>query len=589
MIVKKANIIYLFLIIGFAFICILYINKKYSFFSTGFDTIRVELNKTALHKGLPILYAYKNFSADLDFKKVYKFQKANDSTILLEGLDDEKISKFRIYFEYPGKEFKLKKLTFLKDNKELSSLVLSEFFSSENIEVKVDGVFNVLEVNGFIELPYTICNKIPYFRFFLTISLLVIVFLFLLIETNIVNELSKAKTKEYIFIAYLFSIYSAHPLFNILLIISLFFYIKNLDVKSFSSNWINLLFLAFFVVYFLNTLFIRVGEIRDFSMVEKFLPFVFIPLLLSSIRLKESIYYLMVSGLFLSLFLFTFALIDYGITINKEFFSFENFSKFLHPVYVSYLLFLSICYLETRVDYKFKSALQLFLFVALILLGSKLVLIACVALYLAFYISLKRNIKKILAGAFIILLFGVLFKPIQTRFNEILNLHDLSVLNEEYVDSNDPRVNGLSIRILVWKEVFSTFDNWKEYIFGKGVTASNFKELKQRLNNKGLVHHSSYNPHNQFVDTFWKTGAFGLVILLAIPTWAFVVGIKTRNKLLMVFSLFLFVSMLTESVFGRVRGVYFFTTVLLLLTNNNCYNEISHFRNKRRSKLSWRI
>ena len=46
-------------------------------------------------------------------------------------------------------------------------------------------------------------------------------------------------------------------------------------------------------------------------------------------------------------------------------------------------------------------------------------------------------------------------------------------------------------------------------------------------------------------------------------------GVKQKSGMLLIITSFLFFSMLTESVFGRVRGVYFITTILLILTNSN--------------------
>jgi O-antigen ligase len=194
------------------------------------------------------------------------------------------------------------------------------------------------------------------------------------------------------------------------------------------------------------------------------------------------------------------------------------------------------------------------------------------------------NNKKIFIIIIPITFVIILFSPLKSRFNDILNQKDFSILQEKrIVDEADPRINGLTFRLILWREALNTMHG-KDYVLGKGVTDQTDKLLEDRLVNLGLLSHKSFNPHNQYVDTFWRTGVFGLVLLILIPIYSLVIGIKRKDKLIIQFSLFMFVVMWTESIFGRVNGVYFFTTVILILMNSNKVNENSNTRHQRNTQ-----
>ena len=165
-------------------------------------------------------------------------------------------------------------------------------------------------------------------------------------KTNILTPLFEANKKDYVFVFFLVSIFLVEPIYNIALIVAFVFYIKDFNWELFKKNKINFLFIALFFVYFLNTIFVKENEIREFSTVERLLPFVFIPILMASIKLNNAMYYLMLSGLLIGFFLFSTSLMDFILLEKNEYFSFQEFSKYYHPVYLSYLIFISICFFQ---------------------------------------------------------------------------------------------------------------------------------------------------------------------------------------------------------------------------------------------------
>ncbi|UOB19424.1 O-antigen ligase family protein [Abyssalbus ytuae] len=585
LIIQKSNLIYLILIVFVFFLCGFYTFSKYAVIEEPIDNIRIELDKNILSLGMPTLYAYMQGEPKVNFQKAYKFKRVNDSIIEINDLKREGITKFRIYFEYIGKDFLLKRINLLSDSKILKTIKLSDISTFDHIEINKNGTFSVTKINGYIESPYILIYNFPYIIIFFTTTLLSILLVFLFKKIEFIEILAETNKREYIFIFYLFSIFSFHPLFNIALIFALAFYIKKFSKERFLENKINILFLLFFLVYFFNSIFVKSNEIRDFSTIERFLPFVFIPILLSSLKPKRPLFFFMMSGLILGFCLFSFSLIDLIVNKNVEYFAFDNFSKYYHPIYVSYLLFLSICYLEQHYNLKHKYFFELILFMLLVFLGSKLVLIISVILFTSFFKNFNTNRKEIISFFLVLTILFIIFKPLQIRFKEVLNFDDLSILKEKKInDSNDSRVNGLTLRLILWRESLATIDGWKEYLFGNGVSKSKSKDLYDRLKKLGLIHHVTYNPHNQFIDTFWRTGLIGLLILLSLFIASLSQGIKNKDHLLIAFSLFMMFSMMTESVFGRVRGIYFFTTVIVLLTNKDLNNENRNIRDSRSAK-----
>lgn len=561
------------LLSALAVYCCIYLVSNYQFANESVSGIKVELNKEALDKGIPLLYTNRNNEAIIDLQKPYRFQKINDSVIILNGLEKIGLSKFRVYFEYPGNNFRLKKLTLFSKNLS-KEITLNSIKAYEGIKKQDNLFFDVKSKNAFIEYPYILINKIPYLKIILGISFFVFILNLILQKTEILDLLFKIRKQDVLFSIFLFSIFLFAPLYNITLIIALIFYIRYFDWKLFKKNNINFLFVILFLVYLLNNIFISSNVVNEFSTVERLVPFVLIPVLMASVKFDNALYYLMLSALSIGFVLVATSLLDFIILGRNEYFSFKEFSNNYHPVYLSYLFFLVICFLQQYYYGKEKYFLQAIFFVLLIFLGSKLVLLVTLPLYLLFFFRIKRNPIVYIILGLIFLSSIFLFKPLQNRFSDILNFNDLSILKETKIhDSNDIRINGLTLRLILWKETIATMDGLDEFIFGNGVSKFKSKDLMIRLTKLGLIHHNGLNPHNQYIDTFWRTGFIGLLILMLIFIKALMISIKNKDKLLLIFTLFLMFGLVTESVFGRVRGVYFITTVLLILTNTNFHYE----------------
>lgn len=567
---KKKLFVFFTLSSALIALSIFYVNKNYLSFNGSINTIKIQTNKATLDRGIPIMYANKENNPSIDFTKTYRFQRKSDSVIQISNLDIDPISKFRIYFEVPGDSFKIEKIEIF--NKLQSHAVqLDEIKKKQKIKIHGINYFDVQGINGFIEYPFIIVDSIPYLHLFLVISFLVVLIGGVVFFTSILDCLFETDKKNYIFILFLISIYLNAPIYNITLILGLLYYIKSFDWNVFKENKINFLIIVFFLIYLVNVILIQDYNSPDFSTVERFLPFIFIPILMASVKIDNAIYFLMLSALFICIYLFSIAVLNLILLHNIEYLSFSEFSDIYHPVYLSYLVFFSICYLQLYYPHRDKYIIELFLFVSLVFLGSKLVLIIALPLY---FLVLFKSKKSQISFLFFLIAFFVivsLFKPIRDRFSDVLEIQDITILQEDKINNpNDPRINGLTLRLILWREAIKTIEGASELVFGNGVSKFKRDDLRIRMDNLGFKYQSKFNPHNQYINTFWETGLLGLLCLILILAESFKMSrIDVQNKLLLIFVIFFILSMLSESIFGRVRGIYIFTTLILILTNTN--------------------
>ncbi|MET1258514.1 O-antigen ligase family protein [Flagellimonas sp. DF-77] len=418
---------------------------------------------------------------------------------------------------------------------------------------------------------------------------LTLIFIFFFTVSHFFDRIRNLEKQGIVAILFVTSVFLFHPLFNVTLILGLVFYLRRFSFVKLAANRMNLLFIALFLVYAISALVSFENGSREFSTVERLLPLVLIPIMFVSVAPKAPLYFLAMFACVTGIVLFGFAFSDVLLIGSMDFLSFDHFANFYHPVYLSYMVFFAICYVQEHFSSKTKYAFQLALFGLLVFLGSKMVLSMALILFLLFFVDYRSNGKKVLLVGCGLLAALMLFRPVQNRFKEIIDYKDLSVLNETKLEPNDDRINGLTLRLILWREAFATLENWQERIFGNGAARSKERELKQRLEKLGLRQHIDYNPHNQFIDTYMRTGILGLAFLLAIPIWAVYLGKKKGYRMLTVVALFAFLCMFTEAIFGRVRGVYFFTTIFILLTNNLRHAQNSDIRNKRRPEPLRRV
>lgn len=377
----------------------------------------------------------------------------------------------------------------------------------------------------------------------------------------------KIDFKEASVTLFICTLFLPHPIFNVAVILSMALCIWSFDVKRFFSNRLGLLFVIYFLWFMFNNLFI--SSTFNSRLFETFLPVFFLPFYLSAVPRANYLKFFPISAFVLGIYYFFTSLLDAAVFSNINYFSFDGFTKnALHPVYFSYLFFFSIVYVELRGAKTFnKMVFQPVFLICLVCCGSKLVISLVALFYFMRYVK-----KNILLGSGILLLIVLsilMFKPTRARFLDVFNLGNLSILKADPVPSlHDPRLNGLTLRLIIWQESLSALSGPKEFLFGKGVDETADHALENRLVERGLERgHTKYDPHNQFIATYYKFGFIGLLILITICVYSFYKSMKQKDQLLFFSALLFFLAMLTESALQRVTGIYFFICILFLLSD----------------------
>lgn len=366
---------------------------------------------------------------------------------------------------------------------------------------------------------------------------------------------------------FLFSIFLPLPFFNIGFMISFALIVMDFNYRRFLAGKLGLLVLLYFLLFVVNNVFI--SESFNMKLFETMLPFFFLPFYIACLPQKRYLWMFPLAALMFSLYFLVTSLIDFSLFRSISVFSFDAFTKYLHPVYFSYMLVFSMMYLEFNDEKKLPNK-WIFLPVlglALLCCGSKL-MIVFTGLFYAFQLFKKR---PYLGYAFLGLAIAavLLFAPTRKRFQEIVNPHSFSILKEDpIVSKNDERLTGVTVRLIIWQESLETFDNISRILVGQGVDQKADRLLQDRLSSRNVdASHIKYDPHNQYITTFYKLGLLGLFILVALCVLAFRIAYFRRNRLL-VFTMLLFViAMFTESVLQRATGIFFFLTLILLQTS----------------------
>lgn len=537
----------------------IYFNK--SFVKTDAKINKIEIiSNSVLNDNELILYVAEN--KDIDYVKPYKFTKINDS-VYSTNLDKEtNLSKFRIYFPFQNKNLYIKSISI---NNRIN-INLSKFRTSDDLKFK-NNILNCYSENGYIESPFFYYNN--HNLLFITVLIIIIMLIIItLFEKSDLFKFDVNKPSSIGIIFFIISIYLPPPIYNIGLVVSLIFIVQEFKFNYFISNKMNLLFILYFLILFLNDIFIGIEGITNLKATEKYLPFLILPIYASTVRNEKYLIFFPISAIFLGFGMLITSLINAIMIGNLNFISFNDFTKYVHPVYFSYLLFFSIFFVKLNCK-KYSIHLQTILFLFLVLSGSKLVLITTLIAYLFFFFK-QKNVVIIIISFLLVLL---VFSPTKERFQEVLSIGDLNATNQEYFENpNDNQINGLTIRLILWEESLKATSTFEKILYGNGVSSETRDIMKSRMIKRGLKSHSDYMSHNQYVETFMKSGLIGLISLLSIIIYCFYIYIKRKNKMLLVISFILCCSMLTESVFERVTGIYFFSTVILLILNDKKRN-----------------
>ena len=200
-------------------------------------------------------------------------------------------------------------------------------------------------------------------------------------------------------------------------------------------------------------------------------------------------------------------------------------------------------------------------YMMVILLSSRmelLVLLFISFLGLAYYQGLKAKswfsaiFKILVLGSFTIFLLG-LFPVNKARYEEMVDI------NKDYTQT---KWGGRSIRIHKWMNTLELISEQPILGTGVGDMQDELQKVYKR-NQFDIAYSYRFNPHNQYLQTWAASGILGILTLLLIYFISFKYALDSKNKLYIALVLLLFLSMITESMLERQKGLVFFSFFLL--------------------------
>ena len=429
------------------------------------------------------------------------------------------------------------------------------------------------------------------------------------------QKLSSYSINELIVAAMIFGIPLTIKLGNIVLIFAFLFALYHLVVNfkfiQFSITNFYLIFPCIFFAIVLGSALLSHDLYSGFVQLEKNLLVLLIPLTLHILCYKRKIDYNFLFKIYaLSNFVVTFLLLVIGILrilkgASTEVFFFHEFTAFLdlHPVYVAINISLTLFYISqyylvhtiiTKKKLLVTLALLIYFYFVLYLCASKGVILFFTFLYVIqlWLIFKKTSFKLIALSIALMFTIGLLCIPkVSTRFMEglhfnIANFQPTDKIEKAKVFSNIEKdeISDLELRYLMLK--IGCYHIYKEnkFIWGYGIgDVQNYTDYHYMIYGLAPGWFEGYNLHNQYLQYLVSYGLFGMVFFLVYLTYSFIIALRTKSRIYLLFIVLIMCIFLFESLLARNKGIvifYFFNTLFLI----KVINENRYFRNQRNSQ-----
>lgn len=134
---------------------------------------------------------------------------------------------------------------------------------------------------------------------------------------------------------------------------------------------------------------------------------------------------------------------------------------------------------------------------------------------------------------------------------------------ESFIRNEHYPMPGSAVRLVMWTAATKAACDYPLGV-GTGNVDEVLSTYLRSMNQKELAK-LNYNPHNQYLQTTLEVGVIGLTLLLAILVLGLWIGWKNRNWLLILITSNLMFNMLFESMLQRQSGVVFFSLAICLL------------------------
>ena len=204
----------------------------------------------------------------------------------------------------------------------------------------------------------------------------------------------------------------------------------------------------------------------------------------------------------------------------------------------------------------------------LLLLSSKTIILTSFAVFIYFkrsYIIIRFKNQKVLFTIIFLIFSFIWFKYNPKFYTELIPKKISEVLTKKDFEKNY-YFNGAELRILYIKFLCELEKEENIFFTGYGLNTSQVK-INQKCVEYNLPdgYGTTYNFHNQYNQTLLELGVFGLVMLFIILFLAFKKALRNRSYFFITIFIIISILLLTESLFERQRGVYFFILLSCLL------------------------
>lgn len=239
-----------------------------------------------------------------------------------------------------------------------------------------------------------------------------------------------------------------------------------------------------------------------------------------------------------------------------------------HPTYMAMFALVALVMLSEKKIFSIRWLFIIgsFLILFILFCSSRIALITLLLLLLIKAITSGKKIfyYAIVAFGMLIGIVYIISEDFRFKLNQLKDFQSFSYYDNNNYGSVSVRVAKIKASVMLWEE-----NKW----FGVGT--GDFREaLVQKYRSKELecwpCARERYNSHNQYLNVLGAYGLVGFIIFGALVGYLFIIGWKTKNKLLLGILIVFLSFSLTESILEVQRGfvVVFFLLYYILIAGS---------------------
>lgn len=284
------------------------------------------------------------------------------------------------------------------------------------------------------------------------------------------------------------------------------------------------------------------------------------------------------------LYAFIWALMEYKQTGHPAVFYYHALTSGigLSAIRASYLCLLSIAFLGySGFPTYLKYAIGIFLILFLLLLASRLFLFIALCFFLL-QLGTENEIRRkfLLTGIGALILAAVFFSGIivKQRFSEFSGFDIQKIFRTDKFDPSD-YFDGLSLRVLYARFGMEILSENNAFIPGVG-TGDAKTLLEEKITQSNLytgegsnAGYLEYDFHNQYIQTFVRSGIIGLGLFLAGLIYCWVLAVKKKNKLFFLIMIMYTLAFCTDTWMDFQLGIVSYLMITSLLIRHMEYHK----------------